>query len=524
MQSVQKQVVDSLLAQISVGIPSAKIIDLTASKITAGTITAEDIRVEGTAETGSDAIVIFSDGTKAGIKSDDFVTRSAGFIIRSDGSAEFNNVLIRGDIESGNWNGASPANLGVNIDPTATAGFYLDSSTGAMQIINRLFVGKASNYIQFNAAAAQAEMRFEIATLANEGSILAQNDSGTGDLSIVPPSAGGSASALALRSTASTDVMIYSGDSFEISNGDLWTVAGSAAGPSHSFALDKDTGMYRFGLNAIGWSTSGVNRMDLSSAGLFINVSGSGGTPSIRLNDLNTGFFLQASDQIGFGLNGAKRFHMAFAGNGSRLYGSESNDFMEIDGVNEWFQFFNLDIEIVRMIGTGSASVLQLRETLTDVGNQEILRLNRGTGDVLREVGYNSSWIIDPDSGFRKKVFVKHLQAEKSPEWKREWFLDLDPIQYERRWPVYRPKISRKATKEERAEHYAGKDHQKHHREINFYIENLIEHTNLLTTKGSEIGNQPDTEAILAVTVDFVQNLHKRLDEALERIAVLEAA
>ena len=139
MDSVQKQVVDSLLAQVSVGIPSAKIIDLTASKITAGTITAADIRVEGTAETGSDAILIRSEGTFAVIRSDNFVAGSAGFRIRSNGNAEFNDILVRGDIESGNWDGASPANLATK-DGTATVGFYLDSSVGAAQFQGDIFL------------------------------------------------------------------------------------------------------------------------------------------------------------------------------------------------------------------------------------------------------------------------------------------------------------------------------------------------------------------------------------------------
>ncbi len=536
MQSVQKQVVDSLLAQISVGIPSAKIIDLTASKITAGTITANDIRVEGTAEGGTDAIVIGSSGLSAHIKSDNFVTRTSGFRIRSNGNAEFNDVLIRGDLESGNWDGSSPANL-TSFDSGATAGFYLDSSVGAAQFSGDLFIGG----------------RLELTT-GTESIIISGTDWGTNAADIEFDVGSGGANQLIRATQTDGGLRLAAGGTtpgavkvfqnridFEIDSADRWKMDanvlrassgtgalrvnnGSAGAPTLSFVFDTNTGFYRAVADEIRIATGGARRADFSNSGLIMRLSGSAGTPAIRLNDVNTGFFLQASDQIGFAGNGTKMFHMSLAGNGSRLYGNETNDFMEIDGVNEWFQFFNLDTEILRMVGTGSDSVLELRDRLTDIGNHEILRLNRGTGTTLQRVGYSSSWIIDPETGFRKKVKLSHLRADKSEHWQREWYMDLDPIQYERRWQKEKPKISRKATKEERAEHYKDKSPDPNHLEINFYIENLIEHTNLLTTKGSQIGNQPDTEAILAVTVDFVQNLHKRLDEALERIAVLEAA
>lgn len=72
--------------------------------------------------------------------SSNFVAGTSGWMIDGDGNAEFNNVTVRGDIESGNWDGVSPANLAL-MDTTATVGFYLDSSVGAAQFMGDVFIG-----------------------------------------------------------------------------------------------------------------------------------------------------------------------------------------------------------------------------------------------------------------------------------------------------------------------------------------------------------------------------------------------
>lgn len=74
------------------------------------------------------------------VESGNFVTKTSGWKIDGAGNAEFNNVTVRGDIASGNWNGADPANL-VTRDTTATTGFYLDSSVGAAQFAGDVFIG-----------------------------------------------------------------------------------------------------------------------------------------------------------------------------------------------------------------------------------------------------------------------------------------------------------------------------------------------------------------------------------------------
>lgn len=83
-------------------ITSAKILSLDAAKITAGTIDSQIIKIKGSA--GS-------------IQSDNFVAGTAGFRIKGDGAAEFNDVTIRGFLEAASirtdsslYNAANPAN------------------------------------------------------------------------------------------------------------------------------------------------------------------------------------------------------------------------------------------------------------------------------------------------------------------------------------------------------------------------------------------------------------------------------
>ncbi len=73
------------------------------------------------------------------IMSGTYVPGSDGWIIRGDGSAEFNNVTIRGDLVSSNWNGGTDLSTGP--DAGATQGFFLDSSVGSGQLEGSLYVG-----------------------------------------------------------------------------------------------------------------------------------------------------------------------------------------------------------------------------------------------------------------------------------------------------------------------------------------------------------------------------------------------
>lgn len=107
----------------NVVIENADIVSLEFDKITAGSNTA--------------SLVI---GAAGSISSANYVPSVSGWIIDGDGNAEFNDVTVRGDIISSNWDGTIPIDLS-SYDVGATKGFALDSSAGAAQFMGDVFVG-----------------------------------------------------------------------------------------------------------------------------------------------------------------------------------------------------------------------------------------------------------------------------------------------------------------------------------------------------------------------------------------------
>ena len=181
----------------------------------------------------------------------------------------------------------------------------------------------------------------------------------------------------------------------------------------------------------------------------------------------------------------------------SRMYGNNDAEWFEIDHDNGWFQFFVASQEQLRIDDAGSSSALWINDGLTNVGNHEVLRLDRGSGTIMRAVGYYSSYAKDPKTGATLKRRIVPLR-KRNNHWRREWFMDIEPVKYDRVQP-------KNATQNRtRKDGYVQ-------RELGFTIENLIKHTNLLTTKGNAVGDSPDELALLAVIVDKLQDVERRL-------------
>ena len=259
-----------------------------------------------------------------GVESSNYVTGSDGWMIDGDGNAEFNNVTIRGDIISGNWDGADPANL-ATADGTATAGFYLDSSVGSAQFMGDMFVGGNVDIIQdegfiivgpvddrmlltsetdryrlvdagtdtFANTVIEFDQDWSVAGITTNAVIAAYDGQSLGNpyLFVAGPHRGtdiADASHLTLGIREGTfetlafltadEITLSPGSSGVSVTGDLYADsisldAGSAGAPTLTFTVDPDTGIYRKQANYLGFSTAGVEQwfIDLNGNWNFAN-------------------------------------------------------------------------------------------------------------------------------------------------------------------------------------------------------------------------------------------------------------
>ena len=305
----------------------------------------------------------------AHLQSDNFSTGSAGWKINRDtGSAEFNDILVRGDIESSNWNGTSPANL-ASVDGGATAGFYLDSSVGSAQFEGDIFLGGDLTLEGGTIRSAGSGKRVELtvpgtyASLdfysgdgseTNNGYLRAAASGGDGFMYLSPPEISGGDSTLFVSADtfislaagtgdasvgiATAGVTLQGGDSgdikFVITNGAgqilihdtaSTSVDGSASAPVISFFNDPDTGIYRVGANRFGFTLGGTHVAEFNG-GKLRTATAATGSPEILFGsstgdatnpvysfqgDSNTGMFRSASDVLAWTTGGTTRMTLS---------------------------------------------------------------------------------------------------------------------------------------------------------------------------------------------------------------------
>jgi hypothetical protein len=238
------------------------------------------------------------------ISSANFVSGSTGWQIDGDGNAEFNDITVRGDIESGNWNGASPANLATK-DATATVGFYLDSSVGAAQFMGDMFIGgdiEMTTGGAFRSAASGNRVeitngetdRIHIYTGDGDEGLSARlrtfvqgTDGTTKTLQVAlwaPAYSASGGAVIRLTSESENDTIPprvtvdYEGasalrpefrldaDAYRL----ILSAAGDAAEPDLTFAGDSNTGIYRSAADVIGLASAGAEAARFSNVRSFL--------------------------------------------------------------------------------------------------------------------------------------------------------------------------------------------------------------------------------------------------------------
>lgn len=290
-------------------------------------------------------------------------------------------------------------------------------------------------------------------------------------------------------------ILPWSTSTIELGNyGSVGTQGSFATDLSWNFERNTSSGYTSKSVN----SYTGAANIRLGSTGILFGVDSSftaGSLPTTRIA-ITTAGALDFKGVVNITDDGVQRF----GGDASytNMHDPSGNKKFWVGTVNMYYNAnthhfrdssSNLFVQFVD--GTASTSVLKLRDGLTNVGNHETLRLNRGTGTTMQFVGYYSSYIKDPVTGETRKKKVVPLCLDHNRFWNRDWFMDLRPIKYDRVDGPQKPGYIQ--------------------RELGFSIENLSKNTELLTTKGSQRGGSPDEYAILAVTVDFVQYQERQI-------------
>ena len=162
--------------------------------------------------------------------------------------------------------------------------------------------------------------------------------------------------------------------------------------------------------------------------------------------------------------------------------------------------------EMLQIFHTTSSSVLALRDALTDVGNHETLRLNRGSGSSIQSVGYYSSRAVDEKTGRALKGEITNASEAAEMD-----YAEVGPARFSLGWiDTVEPRFYRRRTT---AEAMASPDGMSGW-EFGFLLEDLADTSPYLTTKpGETIGYSPDEMAIMATMWAAIKDLRKRVLE-----------
>lgn len=165
--------------------------------------------------------------------------------------------------------------------------------------------------------------------------------------------------------------------------------------------------------------------------------------------------------------------------------------------------------EMMQIFHTTSGSVLALRDQLTDVGNVETLRLNRGSGTGLQSVGYFSSRAMDAKTGRELKAHITGTdEATTLP------YSEVGPGMFSPEWiDEIEPRFYRRRTTPQALASVDGMGGW----ELGFLLEDLASTSPYLTTKpGEVVGGSPDEFAIMATLWAAVRDLRARVKQLEE--------
>ena len=131
-------------------------------------------------------------------------------------------------------------------------------------------------------------------------------------------------------STGGTQRLFIDGSTSVTSTLPIYASDGAVSTPSYTFSNDPDTGIYRFGANALGIAVGGSNGFRVTSSYVINELpilaqSGTAGAPGYSFEpDIDTGIFRVGSDTIGFSTGGSEAMRIDSSGRLLSAIGSSS--------------------------------------------------------------------------------------------------------------------------------------------------------------------------------------------------------
>lgn len=269
------------------------------SNVRTGVISAQELVVAG--------------GTNGVVRSQNYdPTNELGWAIFGDGSAFFfgditigEDAIVLGDVYSSVWDGSVPADLSSG-PVSATTGFYLDSSAGAIQA-QELFVGGADGNLILQSFSNIGSVLFNVDELNFEAvitsSLLDLGGDQRGTLSFSPAYDSGSRVEFTLFSDSNSHNAFASFATFEY----LIVPEGNVAQPGLAFNNNGDTGLY-ISSGALHVAVDGGavarfldDRIDFPVLGGFALKAGAGSASSPAFSfagDPNTGLYRVSADNM----------------------------------------------------------------------------------------------------------------------------------------------------------------------------------------------------------------------------------
>lgn len=282
--------------------------------------------------------IILAGGTTSVLRSEGYIPGSAGLAIFGDGSAEFNDVTIRGDLY-GNWDGDNPVDLSSTFDAGATTGFAFDSSEGAAQFMGDVWLGGDMTLIGGGVLrTATSGNRIEISTLGgitnkmqffsghasetNSGNLTVTNagalqlatpsiSSSSAVLDMAPGSASLSATAIELQALSASGTIGLFVDGTETANVETGRMTLYSAGEVNLDFDSAGTQKYRIFART---SDDVFGLYDLTNSRTWFRYTANAAVGSTRLQLLEGGGEVELGGSLGVGVNPALQLHVASAG------------------------------------------------------------------------------------------------------------------------------------------------------------------------------------------------------------------